>query len=235
MQLGLYDTNVDFHDDLTRNIPGVRRAQDLFDDLSDDASDWEIAIAAESAGRLSTPAALITRPFDYGTVVSYSFDSAHWIESRFSDGRSYGVWCGSMDLETTVYETAWHWSRFVRDSYADEDREIVTDRRVFDVRCDAVLIDLRGKESAYPDLLSRTSYAFTQRVGGYMHEQGLNGLLVRSARCDGSNAAIMKAERLSNVRDRMFLTYRFNSTRDELLAERTPGEIWLRLRPSSLG
>ena len=64
----------------------------------------------------------------------------------------------------------------------------VTDRRVFDVRCEALLIDLRGKEAAYPDLTSRTSYAFTHRVGLYVHEQNLNGLLVHSARCDGTNA-----------------------------------------------
>ena len=83
--------------------------------------------------------------------------------------------------------------------------------------------------------MSRKSYAFTQQVGRYVHAQGLNGLLARSARCDGTNAAVFKPERLSNVRDRTFLTYRLNAVRDAFVAERTPGRKWIRLAPSSLG
>ena len=235
MHADLFATNVDFHDDLVRNIPGIRASQNLFDDLSPDAADWEIAFAAEGAERIATAAALISRPFDYGTVIGYSFDAAHWQATRYSDGTTYGVWYGSLDLETTVHETAWHWYRFVLDSYGGEDREIVTERRTFDVRCNALLIDLRGREALHPELVSRSSYAFTQQVGRYAHEQGLNGLLARSARSDGSNAAILKPERLSNVRDRTFLTYRLNVARDTFVAERTRGRKWIRIVPSSLG
>ena len=134
-----------------------------------------------------------------------------------------------------MYETAWHWYRFVLDSFTGEDREIVTERRVFDVRCDALLIDLRGKKSSCPDLTSRTGYAFKHQVGRYVHEQNLNGLLVRSARCDGINAAIFRHERLSNARHRTFLTYRLNAARNTFVAERTPGRKWLGLSPASLG
>lgn len=235
MRADLVAANVDFHDDLVRNIPGLRRSQNLFDDLSDDPADWDIAIAAERAQRPEAAAALISRPFDYGTVISYSFDSAHWQATRYADGTAYGVWYGSLEIETTVHETAWHWYRFVRDSFAAEDREIVTERRVFDVRCDALLIDLRGQHVRHPGLVSRRSYAFTQAVGRYVHEQGLNGLLAQSARCDGVNAAVFKPERLSRVRDRTFLTYRLNPVRDAFTAERTPGRSWIRLAPSTLG
>lgn len=235
MQADLVGDNVDFHGDLVRNIPGIRKSQHLFDDLSSDPADWDIAIATEAAARIPTPAAVITRPFDYGTVISYTFDTAHWQATRFSDGSLYGVWYGSMALETTVYETAWHWYRFVLDSFAGEDREIVTDRRAFDVRCDALLIDLRGKETAYPGLTSRSSYAFTQRLGRYLHEQDQNGLLVHSARCDGINAAVFKPQRLSNVRHRTYLTYRLNAARNTFVAERTPGRKWLALAPAALG
>lgn len=237
MQADLFAANIDFHDDLVRNIPGIRQSQNLFDDLSADATDWDVAIAAESAERPATAAALITRPFDYATVVTYSFETAHWAQTRFSDGRSYGVWYGALEIETTVYETAWHWSRFILDSFAAEDTEIVSERRVFNVRCDALLIDLRGKELAYPDLVNRTSYAFTHRIGLYAHGQGSNGLLYQSARCSGAaaNGAVLRPERLSNVRDRTFLTYRFNPARDTFVAERTPGRGWLHIRPSTLG
>jgi hypothetical protein len=235
LQAELVGTNVDFHDDLVRNIPGIRSSQHLFDDLSSDPSDWEIAVAAEAAARVPTSAAPITRPFDYGTVISYTFDSAHWQATRFSDGLLYGVWYGSTALETTVYETAWHWYRFVLDSFPGEDRSIVTDRRAFDVRCDALLIDLRGKEIAYPGLTRRASYAFTQRLGRYLHEQDQNGLLVRSARCEGTNAAVFKPQRLSNVRHRTYLTYRLNAVRNTFVAERTPGRKWLAFAPAALG
>jgi hypothetical protein len=235
LQADLVGTNVDFHDDLVRNIPGIRRSQHLFDDLSSDPSDWEIAVAAEAAARVPTAAAPITRPFDYGTVISYTFDSAHWQATRFSDGLLYGVWYGSTALETTVYETAWHWYRFVLDSFPGEDRSIVTDRRAFDVRCDALLIDLRGEEIAYPGLTRRASYAFTQRLGRYLHEQDQNGLLVRSARCEGTNAAVFKPQRLSNVRHRAYLTYRLNAVRNTFVAERTPGRKWLAFAPAALG
>lgn len=234
MQADLFAANVDFHDDLVRNIPGIRAPQHLFDDLSADPQDWDIAIAAKGAERIPAAAALIRRPFDYGTVISYSFDSSNWQATRYADGVAYGVWYGALDVETTVLETAWHWYRFVTDSYPAEDREIVTERRVFAVRCDALLIDLRGKEAVYPDLVSRESYAFTQQIGRYVHEQELNGLLARSARCDGTAAAIFKPERLSNVRDRAFLTYRLNAVRDSFVAERTPGRKWIQLAPSGL-
>jgi hypothetical protein len=235
MEADLFSANVDFHGDLVRNIPGIRRSQNLFDDLSADPADWDVAIAAEDAEHAASAAALITRPFEYGSVISYTFDSSHWQATRFSDGTAYGLWYGSLQIETTVYETAWHWYRFVLDSFAAEEREIVTERRVFDVRCDALLVDLRGKADSHPGLVSRASYAFTHPVGRYVHEQGLNGLLTRSARCDGCNGVIFKPERLSNVRDRAFLTYRLNVAADSLVAERTPRRKWLALAPSALG
>jgi RES domain len=235
LEADLVSTNVDFHGDLVRNIPGIRESQQLFEDLSSDPDDWDVAIAAEAAARIPTDAPTITRPFDYGSVISYTFDASHWQATRFSDGTEYGVWYGSLAMDTTVYETAWHWYRFVRDSFADEDRIVVSERRVFDVRCDALLIDLRGKERAYPALTSRTSYAYTQRLGRYIHEQDQNGLLVQSARCDGINACVFKAQRLSNVRHRAYLTYRLNAVRDTFVAERTRGRKWLAFAPSTLG
>jgi len=235
MHEDLFSTTVDFHGDLVRNIPGIRQSQDLFDDLSDEAADRDIAVAAEAAARPASSAPLITRPFDYGSVVTYSFAAAHWQGTRFSDGSTFGVWYGARDVETTVYETAWHWYRFVLDSFPAEEREIVSERRVFDVRCDALLIDLRGKEARHPGLVSRTSYAFTQRVGRRVHDEAQSGLLVRSARCDGTNAAIFRPERLSNVRDRAYLTYRLDAPADRMIVERTPGRRWLRFAPSSLG
>ena len=230
----LFSANAEFHGDLIRNIPGIRRSQNLFDDLTSDPSDWAVAVAAEESGRIPTASALATRPFDYGSVISYSFDASHWQWTRFSDGSRYGVWYGALEVETTVYETAHHWRRFLLDSYGELDRAIVTDRRVCDVRCDALLIDLRDKHAAFPDLVRRDSYTFTHQVGRILHEQDLSGLLVKSARCDGINGVIFRPERLSNAREKMFVTYKLNVVRDTFVAERTRGRTWLSFAPSGL-
>jgi hypothetical protein len=230
----LFAANTSFDDDLVRNIPGIRRSQHLFDDLATDPADWAVAMAAEARERIPTATAIITRPFDYGSVISYSFDSSHWQATRYSDGTSYGVWYGALEVETTVYETAHHWRRFLLDSYGELDRTIVSDRRVCDVHCRALLIDLRGRQVQVPELVRRDSYAFTHQVGRFAHEHDLAGLLVPSARSEGVNAAILRADRLSNVREKQFLGYRINLARDTFVAERTRGKAWLAFAPSTL-
>jgi hypothetical protein len=225
---------VAYDDSLVRNIKGIRVSQDLYDDLTESPEDTRIAIAAE--GRLRVPSGnpFLTRPFDYGTVITYSFDSAHWQESRFSDARQYGVWYGSLDVKTTVFETVLHWHRFLMDSFADVKEEIIGERRVFDVRCDAVLVDLRDCEKQAPQLTDRKSYAFTQALGRYLVEQQQNGVLFPSARCNGVNAAVFTPARLSNVHDRTYLTYRYAPKSGSVKVERAAGRTWLTITPTEL-
>jgi len=225
---------VDFHGDLVRNIKGVRSPQRLFDDLSDDPEEQALAVAAGSADGVRSEAPLITHPFDYGAVITYPFVNFNAQGTRFSDGLNYGVWYGSLGLVATVYETVHHWHEFIVDSFAREDREIVGERRVFHARCDAILIDLRGKERREKRILDRRDYSYAQQLGRYLKDQNQNGLLVHSARCRGMNAAIFAPGVLSRVRDLSFLTYRMNPTRDLVRVERTSGRKWLEIRPSSL-
>src|SRR4051812_48438771 len=201
MYEGLIREALDYRADLVRNIQTIRVSQDLFDDLSDDPADRAAAVAAESASRIPSDAPLVTRPFDYGTVITFPFASFNGQQTRFSDGLAYGVWYGSLELETTVYETVYHRHRFLMDSFSEIDKEIVSERRVFEARCEAILIDLRGKERVEKRLVHRASYAFTQSLGAHMRKQGASGLLVRSARCAGTNAAIFRPEPLSAVRE----------------------------------
>ena len=214
----------DYRGDLLRNIKGIRVSQDLFDDLARDAADREVAITAESATRIPSPAPLITRPFDYGTVITYPFAPHNWQATRYSDGMEYGVWYGALELLTTVYETLHHWHRFVTDSFST-DEEIIGERRVFQVRCEAILIDLRA--AAEPRLVDRNDYAFTQQLGRYLWKRAQSGLLAPSARSPGICAAIFRPEALSDVRDVCFLTYRLKGK--TAIVERSPGEAWLRI------
>lgn len=231
---GLCDRNVNYRGDLVRNIKGIRDSQHLFDDLSADPADWYVAIAAEGEARIPTDAAIIARAFDYGTAITYSFATAHWQASRFSNGTRYGVWYGAEKLATTVYETVHHWFSFLCASFPALDRTIIGERRVFDVRCDGLLIDLRGKEREFPGLVNRASYGFTHDLGAYIADQGQNGLLVASARCSGVNAAVFNPLRLSNARHKTFLTYRCNPREDHCVVERTPGRRWMEIRPTTL-
>ena len=223
---------VDFDGGLARNIKGIRVSQSLFDDLSADPADQTLAIAAEGAERIPSEAPLVTRPFDYGSVITYPFVPHNWHATRWSDGLSYGVWYGSLELETTVFESVYHWHRFVSDAFPAETRPIVGERRVLDVRCRAVLIDLRN--SADARLVDRRDYGYTQSLGRYLHERSQNGLLARSARCQGLNAALLDPRCLSDPRDACFLTYRMAPAEDRVAVERTPGEPWLEVRPSTL-
>jgi hypothetical protein len=222
----------DFDGDLARNIKGIRVSQSLFDDLSADAADQAVAVVAEGIERIPSEAPLITRPFDYGAVITYPFVPHNWHATRWSDGLSYGVWYGSLELETTIYESVFHWHRFVMDAFPDIKKEVVGERRVLDVRCRALLIDLRG--SADTRLVDRRDYGHTQRLGRYLHERAQNGLLARSARCQGTNAAVLDARCLSEARDSCFLTYRLAPAEDRVAVERTPGDRWLEIRPTTL-
>lgn len=225
---------IDYADDVYRNIKGIRESQDLFDDIAATKDDQAVAIAAEGLEAIRSPAPFITRPFDYGTVITYPFIPQNWQRTRFSDGLKYGVWYGSLELETTVYESVHHWQRFLLDSYATENRTIRGERRVFLTRAKGILVDLLGKETARPELVHRSDYSFTNALGTYLQEQAVNGLLVRSARCEGRNAAIFRKEILSGVRDHCHLTYSSNPTMDEVTVERALGDVLLTIRPSSL-
>ena len=96
------------------------------------------------------------------------------------------------------------------------------------------MIDIRGKHRHEPGLVDRRDYGFTQPLGRYVKDQGQNGLLVKSARADGVNAAILRQEVLSNVRDVCQLTYFMNPQKDSVRVERTPGKRWFDVVPSRL-
>src|SRR4030066_1464221 len=158
----------DLHQDLARNIKSIRVSQNLFNDLSDDPADWEIAQQHELATKPHTyesQVTIIDRPFeeaDWLNAIEFPF--RNWASSRFCDG-SFGIWHGSDKVETTVYETVHHWRyRFLADAGFDDlvtrgTRDSITgERKVYWVRCDAALLDLRARATEYPDLVHPTRY-----------------------------------------------------------------------------
>ncbi|MGH8431336.1 MAG: RES family NAD+ phosphorylase [Solimonas sp.] len=226
----LLDTALHFRGDLYRNIVSLRETQDLSDDLSDRPGAAALFAKAEMATKPRLPLPGLHRPFEegYGQAIQFPFVPKNWFESRFSAG-SYGVWYGSPALETTVHETAFHFHRkLVADpGFADHPQSIIAERRVYRVAADALLVDLRPKSERFPGLRDPDSYAYCQEVGRSLHDAGHPGLITRSARCEGDNAALLEARYLSNVRDHCYLRYVCRPGSTQVSVERRPGRRWL--------
>jgi len=227
----LLDRLLDYAGDVFRNIATIRESQDLLDDLSADPAEraFGVAAAERSPARRDLRSPVILRPFDYGVGIP---GGRPLPASRFSDGSRYGVWYGSETIETTVHETVHHFRRRVEAMQAPVDEVVIAERRVFRVRLAGLVVDLRGKEAKHPGLVDRTSYAFTHRVGAYLHAQGQNGLLVRSARCEGTNTAAFTPRILSDPRHHCYLTYRWRPGDEAVRIERTAGRKWMEVRTS---
>jgi hypothetical protein len=217
--------------EVIRNIVSLAHAQDLFDDLTDDPAEWAMAQSVEIGTKpppYLSPLPVIDRPFEdaeWFNAIDWPFK--HWQASRFSTG-SYGVWYGSDSIETTVYESAYHWHRgFLADAGFDHET-VIAERKVYAVACHAAVLDLRPTVRAYPDLLHATDYAFCQAVGARIHREGHPGLHIQSVRRpDGDNLAIFNPKVLSAPRVLCFLTYRLEGGR--VVVEREPGRAWIEL------
>lgn len=207
------------------------QSQDLFDDLTDDPAEWLLAQKVEddikpSPYRSRTP--IIDRPFEdaeWFNAIAWPFK--HWQVSRFSDG-AYGVWYGAESIETTVYESAYHWYQGFLSDAGFERMAVVAERKVYSVACNAALLDFRKTVNQHLDLLHPSDYTFCQTVGARIHHEGHPGLLTQSVRRpSGENVAIFNPDVLSNPRQNCQLTYRLVG--DQIMVEQQPGVGWIQL------
>ena len=220
----LFDRISDFNRDVCRNIVSLRESEDLFDDLSDGDPEYsKVAIDAEmrvKGNRQPHVPGVIQRSFHYSTAIAYPFEHEPYIYSRFGNG-SFGVWYGSIGMETTIYETAYHMIR-AESAVEGLDEVIIRERAVYDVHCKSILIDLRGKAENFPQLVE-DDYIFTQQIGLQLHQEGHPGLLTQSARTRGVNAVIFNPSVLSNPRLKCYLKYCFDPTTTTVRVERQTG------------
>jgi hypothetical protein len=221
----------DYAGAVKRNVVSRRTSTDLFARLAaGDAEDARVAAAAEALPKLREgPPDPLSRGFLYAAAIGYPFSSDHWMQTRYSDG-SFPAWYGALELDTTIHETAYHMMRFEfgREGSARAGRSIVRERCVYDVGCRAVLIDLTGKERAYPDLIHPRSYAFTQQVGKRLWDEGHPGLLAPSARRHGGVClAAFKQKILGSPRISCYLTYTLDVVARCVRVERKPGKLYL--------
>ncbi|MGB5750212.1 MAG: RES family NAD+ phosphorylase [Desulfobacterales bacterium] len=227
----LFDESADYTGQPYRNITTLRESEDLFDDLTD-GDENASAIAAEAEMRVKDRSVLrdpkiIHRGFDYTrSIIEYPFKNEPYLFTRFGDG-TYGVWYGSLEMKTTVFETGFHMLKAER-AVEGLDEVVVRERAVYRVKCRAILIDLRDKQKSFPELVA-DNYGFTRQIGQRMNREGHPGLLAPSSRYNGTNIVIFNPEVLSDPRLHCYLTYFFDPLTLNVRVERTVGRTWLRV------
>ena len=229
-------TLTDVHCNVIRNIVSIRSSQDLFDDLTSSPQDWAIAQQVEDAVKpppYQSRTPVIHRPFEdaeWFNAIGWPF--RHWQASRFSDG-SFGVWYGCDTVQTSVYETAYHWfSGFLIDA-GFENEPVIGERKLYEVACDAALVDLRPLTAKHSGLLHKTDYSTSQSVGARLHREGHPGLITASARHPaGQNFVVLNPDVLSNPRHHSQLSYRLEG--HCIVIERQPGVAWMEIATAAL-
>jgi len=222
--------------DVICNIVSIGSSQDLFDDLTNSPEEWAIAQQVEGdvkppPYRSETP--VIYRPFedaDWFNAIEWPF--THWQASRFSDG-SFGVWYGSDSAETSVYETAYHWFSQLLADAGFQNEKVVGERKLYNVTCDAALVDLRPLAAKRSDLNHKTDYTSTQSIGAKLHREGHPGLVTTSVRHSfGQNYVVLNPGVLSNPGHHCQLTYRLDGNR--IFVEKQPGTSWMEIATAAL-
>lgn len=193
----MFNNNDDFNAPVFRNIVSLIKPHHFFDDLlskQELEKGRNLAEAAEARVRADNPADLISRDFHHSRAIGYPFETSSFMSSRYGDG-SYGLWYGSLAEETTIQETMYH---MLQDELGIEGVRgvIYRERAVYSVHAEAILIDLRGKEKEYPDLVAN-HYDFTHATGARIHREGHPGLIVPSARHAGANLVVFNPVILS--------------------------------------
>ena len=219
-------TLAETHGDVIRNIVSLRVSEDLFDDLSDDRGAWNSAIELElmtKPAHFKSATPVIDRPFEeaaWNDAIGYPFK--HWMRSRYSDG-SFGVWYGADSIDTTIHETAHHWREGLLADAGFIGPGIKIERKIYNVRCDAALVDLRPAVAGFPSLVDLRDYTITQQIGARLHREGHPGLVTRSSRCGGDIYTVLNPKVLRDPRQVCNLTY--TTTDHGIEVERQPGTV----------
>ncbi|WP_095601858.1 RES family NAD+ phosphorylase [Pseudomonas sp. PIC25] len=224
--MALLDTTCDFSGTVYRNIVSLRVSANLFDDLVADSRAQEAANDAEMRVRSVGPG-VIERGLAYSEAIGYPFEADTSVASRYGDG-TVRVWYGALDEDTALAETCYHQIQMLRD-IEGVDRVVTRYRKVWQVQAAGLFIDLRGKETEFPELVA-DDYAYTQAIGKRLSHEGIPGLLYPSARWPtGECLGAFRADPLSQPIQLYDLTYRIDPVAGVVAVEREPGKLLCRL------
>lgn len=105
--------------------------------------------------------------------------------SRFSDGR-YGVFYAARDRATAIAETSYHHALFLA---ATRQPAMHLPMRLYHVRIDATLHDLRPEGAADPAVHDPLDYTAARALGARLRAAGAAGVAYRSVRNAGGECA----------------------------------------------
>lgn len=228
----LFTRMCDVNDDVFRNIVSLRHSEHLFDDLTDGNMELhDVAIAAEMRVKQHISSDWIERGFHYSTAIAYPFETEPFMASRYGNG-NFGVWYGSIDSSTTIYETVYHMVEMEK-NIAPIDSIIYRERAVYKVHCHALVLDLRNRQHDIPDLVS-DDYSYTQQIASRLHKEGHPGLLAPSARCSGTNVVVFNPQVLTQARPQHYLTYCLDLAAGKVRVEKQTGKILMEITLPSM-
>ena len=116
--------------------------------------------------------------------------------TRFSDG-SFPVFYSALAVETAETEVAFHF----RQDYAGSPRGKRTAYfQRFSCKFEGVKKDLRPKARDWPELTHKSDYSFCNNLGAAAIEEGIDGLVVPSARHEGANMPIFARQAIGSPR-----------------------------------
>lgn len=222
----LFSKIKEIDEDIKRNIVSLIKSEDLFDDLHDgDDESKRIAQQLESNIKKEIPKDLISRGFHYTTSIEFPFGAENYQHSRYSDG-TFACWYGSRDLDTTIYETAFHALKDVMN--VEGVTEIIhRERAVYNIRCKGVLVDFVEKVKEYPELIAQ-DYGFTQQIGKRLSSEGHPGILAPSARMkNGVNVAVFDKKILNDPRIACYLIYQIDPIQQKVRVEKKKGKRYI--------
>lgn len=140
---------------------------------------------------------------------------------RFT-GPKLGAWYSARSLKTAVAETVYHQSRRVVASAGLQLQATISMREWthnFDVR----FADLREKQSQFPDLYDRDSYAKSQIFGEKIRATSMAGIVYDSVRHEGGTCVVMYRPRMvAPVKQGVHLEYRWTGQPQPTVVQITP-------------
>ncbi len=212
-----------------RNIYTIKISQSLFDDLTDE-EEFPLLQAWENKGSgIDHNERQANRVFQYGENQSTLtvFDKINWCYSRFSDGKSYGVWYGALEPQTSIQETLYWSYQFCKPDLQKSTKPIVVDRKMLEADLSSPkAVDLRPLTPDYPQLIDPKNYSLCQELGKYAVENKIDFYLNFSARKkEGTCLPVFDLN--SILRDRFLYYFHFTFYPDGRAQITTDQDEWI--------
>ncbi|QIG47875.1 RES family NAD+ phosphorylase [Nordella sp. HKS 07] len=130
------------------------------------------------------------------SVIMAAFLHAPLTGARFNS-RDLGVWYACADIRTAAAEVGHH---LRREAVARRIPNLSRTYRAYSARLDGKYVDIRGRQSALPDLYAPDDYTASQAFGEDLRKKGETGLLYHSVRfAGGHNAAVFRPTSILDV------------------------------------